>query len=1163
MANRVDGSITISTKIDQSGATKGISKLKNALKGFAATVASAFKTEPVEDFSQEVNRTSVSTADSIGGLKKTLKSFAAVMGLSFSAAAVKNFADETVDAASKVQNALQGVKSIVEGQGRSYAAATEFLQAYVSDGLVPMNEAATAYKNLASRGYNDSQIQSVMNALKDSAAFGRQSSLTLGAAVSSATEGLKNENSILVDNAGVTKNVSKMWEEHAKSLGTTVTKLTQQQKIQAEVNGILKETRFQLGDAAKVAGMYSGQVSQLSFNYNNLKVAIGNGVQIVYQQAMPVINKIILRLTDLANIATQVVSSLFGSSKQSKSNNQIATSATAAAKGEAELADATADAAKEAKRAVAGFDELNTLTSDTADTTNATADNGLSIASVGDTAGGEISVGENITISPKAKKIAGQIKAFISNLRDMLDRFSPLLKGISTGFIAAFGFKWLSSALAKIKSIDLISGAIGAIKMAIGETGKAFAETKNPIKAATKGFSSLGKSFKTYMRNLSGAQKAAVSVVALTAAFVTAKSAAKDYFLGTKDLGTALLNIIPVCAAVGVAMYSMLGWGALALAAVTAVAGALVGFNEAQNELQRDFIREDFFDGVGISLDTFTNYLIAGQEESTKYRQKIEELSGSVESNNEQIANAQIELEKYQTILTNTGTLTSDQASAMEGNFKTLVGTIRDNFGYNVDIVFAAFSDASKKAAENLNADVGTMTSILTGFQKTFGEKTSELEAKMQPYWDKIKAGEILTPEDEQKFNDLLDYANDLATGVSETQVKLDSQLREISQIDFESTDAAVEKIEELKETGATLLDELDNSKIQSDTAIENLKSQARAMFEHGDLSQSAYNQAMSMFNDYSKGITAGYEADKKEIEKSISSALGAVEVALDDQIEKTAANTAPTWWQSFWESFYGDYDSLAYANGSGIENKIKSTVEEEIGTPIRTALTNTSKELGITADKELGRQLLDGLANGIEKNTDSATDATEKSSQEVIGTAKKTYDVHSPSKVFEDIGKNLMQGLANGVNKNDMVISSFTNLFRKIQSKTQTFCDNFRGSINSLMSNMTGSLNGIYVGADNKICYSAMPRVKVPALATGAVIPPNQKFLAMLGDQTNGRNLEAPESLIRQIVREESAGAYDNMPREVVLELNGRELARASLPYLDKERVRVSAFAK
>lgn len=46
-----------------------------------------------------------------------------------------------------------------------------------------------------------------------------------------------------------------------------------------------------------------------------------------------------------------------------------------------------------------------------------------------------------------------------------------------------------------------------------------------------------------------------------------------------------------------------------------------------------------------------------------------------------------------------------------------------------------------------------------------------------------------------------------------------------------------------------------------------------------------------------------------------------------------------------------------------------------------------------------------------------------------------------------------------------------------------------------------------------------------IPQLATGAVIPANKPFLAQLGDQKNGYNLEGPESMFRQIVREESGG--------------------------------------
>lgn len=47
----------------------------------------------------------------------------------------------------------------------------------------------------------------------------------------------------------------------------------------------------------------------------------------------------------------------------------------------------------------------------------------------------------------------------------------------------------------------------------------------------------------------------------------------------------------------------------------------------------------------------------------------------------------------------------------------------------------------------------------------------------------------------------------------------------------------------------------------------------------------------------------------------------------------------------------------------------------------------------------------------------------------------------------------------------------------------------------------------------------------QVPQLAQGAVIPPNHTFLAALGDQTSGNNIETPEGLMRQIVREEVGG--------------------------------------
>ena len=105
-----------------------------------------------------------------------------------------------------------------------------------------------------------------------------------------------------------------------------------------------------------------------------------------------------------------------------------------------------------------------------------------------------------------------------------------------------------------------------------------------------------------------------------------------------------------------------------------------------------------------------------------------------------------------------------------------------------------------------------------------------------------------------------------------------------------------------------------------------------------------------------------------------------------------------------------------------------------------------------------------------------------------------------------------------------------------------------FKGIINALISMIEGfvnfaidSLNAIIKGANSlggsigiEWTIPTIPKLDIPKLATGAVIPPNAPFMAMLGDQRNGRNLEAPEGLIRQIMREELGQIALNVTFEV-----------------------------
>lgn len=406
----------------------------------------------------------------INGMMSSLTKLGGVIGAVFSVVAIVNFGKEAVKAASNLSSALIGLQSITEGQGRSFEQAKQFIQDYIKDGLIPMQNAVTAYKNLAMRGYSTEQIEKTMIALKDSATFGRQASLTMGHAVESATEGLKNENSILVDNAGVTKNVSVMWKEYADQLGVGVQSLTKQQKIQAEVNGIMRETRFQTGDAAKAVNTYSGQMAMLTFQFQQLKVAIGNAIIPVIQAALPAITQMIASLTELANVFAQVTTLMFGSSKteeESKAKDDLANSTGSAADSTNDLADASEDAGKEiekagkkAKGALAPFDEINKLASSAADDLKNTADDMADGADF-DKIGGGTMFGD-VEISP-------EIIAFVDDLKKKLQALLDLLKQ----FWAPFETSWAQYGPAVM---DAIKSSLSSVWELIKAIGAAFME---------------------------------------------------------------------------------------------------------------------------------------------------------------------------------------------------------------------------------------------------------------------------------------------------------------------------------------------------------------------------------------------------------------------------------------------------------------------------------------------------------------------------------------------------------------------------------------------------------------------------------------------------------------------------------------------------------------
>nr|DAG53401.1 MAG TPA: minor tail protein [Caudoviricetes sp.] len=116
---------------------------------------------------------------------------------------------------------------------------------------------------------------------------------------------------------------------------------------------------------------------------------------------------------------------------------------------------------------------------------------------------------------------------------------------------------------------------------------------------------------------------------------------------------------------------------------------------------------------------------------------------------------------------------------------------------------------------------------------------------------------------------------------------------------------------------------------------------------------------------------------------------------------------------------------------------------------------------------------------------------------------------------------------------------NTVVNVFNGMRDAIRSVLNNIISVVNSAISKVNGVVSAIEsafsfgpwkvptpFGSKTIGFKATFPRVPtVPYLAKGAVIPPRSEFLAVLGDQKQGNNIETPETLLRKIVREETAG--------------------------------------
>lgn len=136
-------------------------------------------------------------------------------------------------------------------------------------------------------------------------------------------------------------------------------------------------------------------------------------------------------------------------------------------------------------------------------------------------------------------------------------------------------------------------------------------------------------------------------------------------------------------------------------------------------------------------------------------------------------------------------------------------------------------------------------------------------------------------------------------------------------------------------------------------------------------------------------------------------------------------------------------------------------------------------------------------------------------------------------TKAWEGI-KKVFKGIWNGI---VMILESAVNLIIKGVNW-------LIGKLNSLLENSLLAKGLDLIGIEFR-GIPQIPEVHIPRLAQGAVIPPNREFMAVLGDQKSGTNIETPLATMVQAFKQALAESGYGGSNEAVLVLDKEVLGK------------------
>ena len=270
----------------------------------------------------------------------------------------------------------------------------------------------------------------------------------------------------------------------ANGYGKTTAKMTEQEKVALRYAFVQQQLALAQGDFARTSDSWANQTRILQLQFDSLRASLGQGFIAALTPVIKVINTVMGKLVQLANVFSAFMKRLFGVKSDSSSGiGAVASDVSSATTAMDNLSNSTSGVGSAAKKAakeikgLMGFDEINTISSTGSDSDSGGGSGGTSgIGDIGmdnwDFSQQESSLD---SLTGKVEAFADKVRSVFKNIANFIKKHKEIILsiigGLISGIVAFFiAGNWgaITGAIASVIGwIELIPTALGLAGLAL------------------------------------------------------------------------------------------------------------------------------------------------------------------------------------------------------------------------------------------------------------------------------------------------------------------------------------------------------------------------------------------------------------------------------------------------------------------------------------------------------------------------------------------------------------------------------------------------------------------------------------------------------------------------------------------------------------------------